>query len=53
LLKKGVVLRPGDASFFNQDSPKNYLHLGYSAIDTNKINIGMDIIIKQIKAMMN
>ena len=53
LLKKGVVLRPGDASFFDQDSPKNYLHLGYSAIDTNKINIGMDIIIKQIKAMMN
>jgi len=52
LLKKGVVLRPGDASFFDQDSPKNYLHLGYSAIDTNKINIGMDIIIKQIKAMM-
>jgi len=52
LLKKGVVLRPGDVHFFGQDSPKNYLHLGYSAIDTNKINIGMDIIIKQIKAMM-
>ncbi len=52
LLEKGVVLRPGNVHFFGQDSPKNYLHLGYSAIDTNKINIGMNIIIKQIKAML-
>jgi GntR family transcriptional regulator/MocR family aminotransferase len=52
ILEKGVVLRPGDASFIDENSPKNYIHLGYSAIDTNKINIGMDIIIKQIKKMI-
>jgi GntR family transcriptional regulator/MocR family aminotransferase len=52
ILEKGVVLRPGDASFINENCPKNYIHLGYSAIDTNKINIGMNIIIKQIKKMI-
>jgi hypothetical protein len=29
------------------------LHLGYSAIDTNKINKGKGIIVKEIKAMMH
>ncbi len=52
ILEKGVVLRPGDASFINENCPKNYIRLGDSAIDTNKINIGMDIIIKQIKKML-
>ena len=32
-----------------KNSPKNYLHLGYSAVDTNKIDKGMDIIINEIK----
>ena len=49
----GVILRPGDTSFADENPPENYIHLGYSAIDTNKINKGMDIIINQIKKMMN
>lgn len=48
----GVILRSGDASFAEQNPPQNYIHLGYSAIDTNKINKGMDIIIHQIKKMI-
>ena len=52
VLKKGVVLRSGDVSFFDKECPKNYIHLGYSAINTNKINIGMSIIIKEIKKMV-
>ena len=52
LLEKGVAVRPGNASFADKKPPANYLHLGYSAIDTNKINKGIDIIVKEIKAMM-
>ncbi len=52
LSKKGVVLRPGHASFFGANHPINYLHVGYSAINTGKINRGMDILINQIKMMM-
>ena len=51
LLEKGVAVRPGNASFAEKKPPANYLHLGYSAIDTNKINKGIDIIVKEIKAM--
>ena len=52
LLEKGVAVRPGNASFAEKKPPANYLHLGYSAIDTNKINKGIDIIVQEIKAMM-
>jgi GntR family transcriptional regulator/MocR family aminotransferase len=53
LLKKGVVLRPGHASFSCSNHPKNFLHLGYSAIDTRRINRGMGILINQIKLMLD
>jgi GntR family transcriptional regulator/MocR family aminotransferase len=53
LLEKGVAVRPGNASFAEEKPPANYLHLGYSAIDTNRINKGIDIIVKEIKAMMH
>jgi len=53
LLDKGVAVRPGSASFYEENPPSNYLHLGYSAIDTNKINKGIDIIVKEIKVMMS
>ena len=52
LLSKGVAVRSGKTHFLEEDAPSNYLHLGYSAIDTNKINKGMDIIIDEIKSMM-
>ena len=53
LLSKGVVVRPGNTHFYQDEAPSNYLHLGYSAIDTNKVNKGIDIIVKEIKAMMS
>ena len=53
LLSKGVVVRPGNTHFYQDEAPSNYLHLGYSAIDTNKVNKGIDIIVREIKAMMN
>tara|TARA_Y100000746_G_scaffold65810_1_gene54672 strand:- start:1926 stop:2252 length:327 start_codon:yes stop_codon:yes gene_type:complete len=49
LLNKGVAVRSGNTLFSGKNSPKNYLHLGYSAVDTNKIDKGMDIIINEIK----
>ncbi|MDA8876611.1 hypothetical protein N9I07_00555 [Candidatus Thioglobus sp.] len=52
-LEKGVAVRPGNASFAEKKPPANYLHLGYSAIDTNKINKGKGIIVKEIKEMMH
>ena len=52
LLSKGVAVRSGKTHFLEEDASSNYLHLGYSAIDTNKINKGMDIIIDEIKSMM-
>ena len=52
LLKKGVAVRSGNTLFSEKNPPSNYLHLGYSAIDTNKINKGMDIIIKEIKSLI-
>ena len=51
LLSKGVAVRSGKTHFLEEDAPLNYLHLGYSAIDTNKINKGMDIIINEVKSM--
>jgi GntR family transcriptional regulator/MocR family aminotransferase len=53
LLSRGVVVRPGNTHFYQDEAPSNYLHLGYSAIDTNKVNKGIDIIVREIKAMMN
>lgn len=38
LLEKGVVARSGNVSFFDDSAPSNYIHLGYSAIDTNRVN---------------
>ena len=52
LLAKGVAVRSGNTLFSGKKYPSNYLHLGYSAIDTNKINKGMDIIINEIKLMV-
>ena len=52
LLGKGVAVRYGNTLFSGDNSPTNYLHLGYSAIDTNKIDKGLDLIIKEIKAMV-
>ena len=51
LLSRGVAVRSGNTLFSDKNAPSNYLHLGYSAIDTNKINKGMDIIIQEIKSM--
>ena len=53
LLERGVAVRPGHTSFFEEKPPSNYLHLGYSAVDTNKINKGIDIIVKEIKTMIS
>ena len=52
LLTKGVAVRSGNTLFSGSNTPTNYLHLGYSAIDTNKIDKGLDLIIKEIKAMI-
>ena len=52
LLGKGVAVMSGNTLFSGDNSPTNYLHLGYSAIDTNKIDKGLDLIIKEIKAMV-
>ena len=53
LLTKGVSVRSGNALFIEKKPPSKFIHLGYSAIDTNKINKGMDIIVKEIKLMMD
>ncbi|MDC3315984.1 PLP-dependent aminotransferase family protein [Candidatus Thioglobus sp.] len=53
LLTKGVSVRSGNTLFNEKNPPSNFLHLGYSAIDTNKINKGMDIIIAEIKSLMH
>ena len=53
LLTKGVSVRSGNALFIEKKPPSKFIHLGYSAIDTNKINKGMDIIVKEIKSMMH
>ncbi len=52
LLSKDVAVRSGNTHFYQDEAPKNYLHLGYSAIDTNKIDKGLDIIIQTIKEML-
>jgi len=52
LLSKDVAVRSGNTHFYQDGAPSNYLHLGYSAIDTNKIDKGLDIIIQTIKEML-
>lgn len=51
LREQGVIIRAGDTTFFEEDPPTNYLYIGFSSINTNRINKGMNIIIEQIRKM--
>ena len=51
LREQGVIIRAGDNTFFEENSPTNYLYIGFSSINTNRINKGMNIIIQQIRKM--
>ena len=51
LLEQGVIIRAGDTTFFEENPPTNYIYIGFSSINTNRINKGMYIIIEQIRNM--
>ena len=40
----GILIESGDILFMQEDAPKNYIRLGFSAIDTDKILKGLEIL---------
>mgnify|MGYP003624945390 CR=1 FL=1 len=40
----GILIESGDTLFMQQDAPKNYIRLGFSAINTDKILEGLAIL---------
>ena len=49
LLEKGVVIEPGDIFFCEEDAPKNHMRLAYSAIKTDKISRGIELVAEEIR----
>ncbi|WP_435236091.1 PLP-dependent aminotransferase family protein [Psychromonas sp. PT13] len=41
---KGILIESGDSLFLKEDAPKNYIRLGFSAINTDKILMGLAIL---------
>lgn len=40
----GIVIESGDTLFMQEDAPKNYIRLGFSAINSDKILPGLEIL---------
>jgi GntR family transcriptional regulator/MocR family aminotransferase len=50
--QKGILIESGDTLFMQKDGPKNYIRLGFSAINIDKISEGLAILgglVKQLK----
>ena len=52
LLNKGVVIEPADTFYHQENPPKHYMRLAYSAIKTSKIENGIKIIANEIEMLM-
>ena len=50
LLEKGVVIEPGDIFFFEDDAPHHHMRLAYSAIKTNKISRGIELVAEEVRS---
>ena len=48
LLKKDVVIEPGDPFFVGNNYPKNFIRLAYSSIPVERIAPGIELIAKAI-----
>ena len=42
--EKGILIESGDTLFIQENGPKNYIRLGFSAISTEKISEGLAIL---------
>ncbi len=42
--QKGILIESGDSLFMQEDAPKNYIRLGFSAINSNKILPGLALV---------
>ena len=52
--QQGILIESGDTLFMQQDAPKNYIRLGFSAINIDKILAGLNILgglIKQLNQL--
>ena len=50
--QEGILIESGDTLFMQKDGPKNYIRLGFSAINIDKILEGLAILgglVKQLK----
>lgn len=52
LLSKGVVIEPGDRFFIQDKIPHHYMRMAYSAIKTEKIARGVQLVAEEIKLLM-
>jgi len=49
--EQGLLIESGDTLFMQKDAPKNYIRLGFSAINTDKILDGLKILGKLIHTL--
>lgn len=41
---KGILVESGDSLFISEDAPKNYIRLGFSAMNDTKITVGLQLL---------
>ena len=42
--KQGIIIEPGDVHFFSDQPPQHFFRLGFSAIPTDRIKPGLDVL---------
>lgn len=51
LYRQGVVVEPGDVFFAGVRVPRHHLRIGYSSIPAERIEAGVRLIARELKAM--
>jgi len=48
-LTQGLIIEPGDVYFMEQPPPRNFYRLGFSSIDTGRIQPGVDLLARLVQ----
>jgi GntR family transcriptional regulator/MocR family aminotransferase len=51
LYRQGVVVEPGDVFFAGTRLPQHHLRIGYSSIPAERIDAGVRLIARELRAM--
>ncbi len=51
-LSQGIVIEPGSAHFFSKKPPRNFMRLGFSSIEPQRIGPGLEALSRLVKQTM-